>query len=187
MGVQTRLHSEVISAFSTGSTDDRSSGGRLGRYLLVAVGALVVAYVVTRVLGSSDDAVDEIRDRATDAVPDEPPHAATETLDRADDIATIPIGESESDEPEPDAESATDTDDDAVDVIDDAETNAEYTDDERSDDEITERVESNVQEEPAEPGEMAVDEDVAEELVDEVDTDSASETEAESDSTDDEE
>lgn len=185
MGVRTLIHSEAIVASRTGSTDDASSGGRLGRYLLIAVGALVVAYVVTRVLGSSGDAVDEIRERATDAVPDEPPHAATETLDRADDIATIPIGDSESDEPEPDAES--DTDDDGVDVIDDAETNAEYTDDERSDDEITERVESNVQEEPAEPGEMTVDEDVAEELVDEVDTDSASETEAESDSTDDEE
>jgi len=78
-------------------------------------------------------------------------------------------------------------DGDAGDVIDDAETNAEYTDDERSDDEIAERAESNVQEEPAEPGEMTVDEDVAEELVDEVDTDSASETEAESDSADDEE
>ncbi|SIS00441.1 hypothetical protein [Natronorubrum thiooxidans] len=184
MGVQTRLHREVISAFSTGPTDDRSSDGRLGRYLLVAVGALVVAYVVTRVLGSSDDAVDEIRERATDAVPDDPTQAATETLDRADEVATIPIGDSESDEPEPDAESAIDSDDD---VIDDAETNAEYTDDERSADEIAERAESNVQEEPAEPGEMTVDEDVAEELVDEVDTDSASETETESDSADDEE
>jgi len=109
MRVRTRLHREVISTFSTGPTDDRSSGGRLGRYLLVAVGALVVAYVVTRVLGSSGDAVDEIRKQATDAVPDDPTQAATETLDRADEIATIPIEESESDEPVPDADSATDS------------------------------------------------------------------------------
>ncbi len=187
MGVRTALDSGAVPAFRTESAAGRSLGGRLGRYLLIAVGVFLVAYIVARVRGSSDDAIDEMRDRATDAVPDDPTQAATETLDRADEVATIPIRESESDDPEPDAESPPETDDDDDDVIDDAETNAEYTDGERSADEIAERAESDVQEEPAEPGEMAVDEDVAEELVDEVDTDSPSETDAESDSTDDEE
>ena len=187
MGVRTALDSGAVPAFRTESAAGRSVGARLGRYLLLAVGVFLVAYLVARVRGSSDDAVDEVRDRAMDPVPDDPTQAATERQGRDDDSATIQIVESESDEPESDAESPPETDDDVDDVIDDAETNAAYTDDERSADEIDERAESDVQSEPAEPGEMAVDEEVAEELVDEVDTDSPSETDAESDSTDDEE
>lgn len=61
------------------------------------------------------------------------------------------------------------------DAIDETAANAEYTEDERSDAEIAERSDPDAGDEPAEPGEMAVDEDVAENLVDdEIDADAES-------------
>ncbi len=50
--------------------------------------------------------------------------------------------------------------------IDGVEANADYADDDRSDEEIAERADPDAGDAPAEPGEMAVDESVAENLVD---------------------
>ncbi|WP_226480301.1 hypothetical protein [Natrinema amylolyticum] len=154
---------------------------------------------------------DELRSRAADAVPgdrsiDTIRNRAGSTV--PDDITQISIEgpRSEESEQEPGVESPTETDEGGSgdsdvtgldedgdtdvdeadtghpgDVIDEAETNADYTDEDRSDEEIAERAEPDVQDEPAEPGEMAVDDDVADELVDaDVDTDADSEGDAES-------
>lgn len=133
---------------------------------------------------------DEIRSRAADAAPGTLAQPVAEIRDRAgeavpDDAAEIPIGEPGDDESETDAEGDTEASGDAEessgDAIDETATNAEYTD-ERSDEEIAERAESNVQDEPAEPGEMTVDEDVADDLVD---TDTDAEVGSDRQSTDD--
>jgi len=67
------------------------------------------------------------------------------------------------------------------DVLNEPETRVGYTDD-RLDAEIAERAEPDIQDEPAEPGEMAVDEDIAADLVDDIDTATESDGEADADS-----
>ncbi|ELY81417.1 hypothetical protein [Natrinema gari] len=147
------------------STAAAPSWKRLGGHLLTAVGLLAFTYAVLRVLGpregvpvqSVDDVRDEmegpvpaaLRDRATDAVPDE---RSIDTIrNRAgapvpDDLTGITIDgpESGTSETEPDLEPT----------------------DDRSDEELTERASSHVQTDPAEPGEMTVDEFVDDALVD---------------------
>ena len=124
---------------------------------------------------------DEIRSSAADAVPDD---RSIDTIRNRvgatvpDDITetTIDGPRSEASEFDPGVEPSSETNeggsDDATgldetidDVLDETETNADYTDD-RADEEIAERAEPDVQDEPAEPGEMAVDEDVTETLLD---------------------
>ncbi|WP_254524918.1 MSCRAMM family adhesin SdrC [Natrinema caseinilyticum] len=149
------------------ATADSSFGSRLARVLLVAGVVIGLGYLVRRLRGSREDGsepVDEFRDRAADAVPDE----------LSEPAVSIPIGGRADDE--------RDAGDEAVADRTDAEgreetANAEYTD-ERSDEEIAERAESNVRTEPAEPGEMAVAEDVAEELLE---SDGSTGTEGEAD------
>ncbi|MDS0475441.1 hypothetical protein [Natrinema sp. 1APR25-10V2] len=153
MRVRTPASDRADSASSTQSTIDSSSGSRLARYVLVAGGVVALAYAIRRFRGSSDDgdgiqSVDEFQERAAEAVPDE----------LSEPVATIPIGEP-GDEAEPETPAADEGGDET-------ETNADVTDDERSDEEIAERAEPDVSAEPAEPGEMAIDEEVAEELVD---------------------
>ncbi|ELY49363.1 hypothetical protein C495_00320 [Natronorubrum sulfidifaciens JCM 14089] len=84
---------------------------------MAAVVVLVAAYVVTRVLGSSDDAGDDPLDRTTDAMGDERSRPGSEEQDRAGDLVTIPIKEPRSDDSAADAEPSTDTNerDDATD------------------------------------------------------------------------
>ncbi|MFC4438139.1 MULTISPECIES: hypothetical protein [Natrialbaceae] len=72
------------------------------------------------------------------------------------------------------ADSATETDgsDDGREDdehVDDEQTNVDLTDEERSSEAIDERAEPDVQDEPATPGEMTIDESVADEVHDDVD------------------
>lgn len=173
-----------------------SSSRRFAKHLLTAAGLLGFTYLVLRVLGPRDDvpvqSVDEVQADVEDAVPDEIQRRAADAVpgDRLETIrnrtsATVPddITEisiegprSEASETDPDVEPSADADEDGGDVLEETETNADYAG-ERADEEIAERAEPDVQNEPAEPGEMAVDEDVAEELVD-TDLDAASDGES---------
>lgn len=105
-----------------------------------------------------DRSIDTIRNRTSGAVPT--------------DLTAL------SDATEGDDETATDEAEGPP--IDETATNADYADD-RSDHEIEERADPDVREEPAEPGEMAVDEDLVEDLAD-GDTDTPSESDEETDS-----
>ncbi|WP_222917448.1 hypothetical protein [Natrinema sp. SYSU A 869] len=208
MQLRTPARERSTAVSGSGSTAVASRRRRFGRHLLTAAGLLAFTYAALRVLGSRDDvpvqSVDEVRDNLDDAVPDDIQSRAVDAVpgDRSidtirnraggtvpDDITQISIDGPRSDESErePDIESPTETDEPDGDVIDETETNADYTD-ERSDEEIAERAEPDVQGEPAEPGEMAVDEDVAEDLVDtDIDTDADSKdetTDSESESDD---
>lgn len=176
------------------SRTTRSRG--LGRKrVLLALGLVAVAYAVSRYVGMPTDvpsradvqelpdwvpSSEAIREQTTDAVPG--------------DFQEIPIGEQGSEDGEPGAdndldetESTAETGAGAVDEgvddaandtageeLDDAETTVDMTDEERSPTEIAERADEDV----PEPGEMAVDEDVADELVD---TDEADAVEREPD------
>lgn len=186
------------------------SSRALRTIVLVAAGTVVVAYALGRVLGSSDDRGDApletIRKRTVEAVP-------SPVSDRVPDAVptepqAIPIGDVGSDEEETDEtdETETETDTDASsdgsasgtgEPVDDAETNADLTDDPSST-KITSGSSDEIQEKPAEPGELSVEEDV-EDVIDEdegtdVDADESSADDGEpvdeddtNDSTDDEE
>ncbi|WP_440772708.1 hypothetical protein [Natronorubrum sp. DTA28] len=174
----------------TSSPQDRSpnvtntdSSRALRTLVLVAAGTVVVAYVLDRVLGSSDEddpSLEAIRERAVDAVP-------SAVSDRVSDAVptepqAIPIGDVGSNEggadPTDEANTSTgtgtDTDtssdasaSDAGEPVDDAETNVDLADDPSST-KITSGSSDEVQEKPAEPGELSVDEDV-EDVIDEDD------------------
>ncbi|WP_408957480.1 hypothetical protein [Natrinema sp. 74] len=159
MRIRTPASDRADSASSTQPTADSSSGSRLLRYALVAGGVLALAYVVGRLRGSSEGgdgirSVDEFQERAAAAVPDE----------LSEPVATIPIGEPGDEEESTEAE--TSAAGEGADAIDEAETNVDITDGDRSDEEIAERAEPDVSADPADPGEMAVDEGVADELID---------------------
>ncbi|MFD1563625.1 hypothetical protein ACFR99_08700 [Haloarchaeobius amylolyticus] len=209
MRVRTPDRERPRTAAEAGPTTASRLGG-LARHLLTAIGLLTVTYVVLRVLGPRDDvpiqSVDEVQEEMEDVLPDEIRSRATDAVpgDRSidtirnrvgatvpDDITetTIDGPRSEASEFDPGVEPSSETDegggDDVTgldesseagtdeperdetsgDMLDETATNADYADD-RSDEEIAERTESDVQDEPAEPGEMAVGEDVAEDLVD---------------------
>ncbi|MEY7849646.1 hypothetical protein AB7C87_10675 [Natrarchaeobius sp. A-rgal3] len=132
-----------------------SGKSHLGRLLALAVGLVAVAYLVSRYLDrEGDDTVEGARDRAP---------SLEVVRDRASDAVAgefqqIPIGDSdERDAPEDETDevAAGETSDDEL--VDDAETNVDVTAEERSPEEIEERA----SEERAEPGEMAIDDDVA--------------------------
>ncbi|ELY67726.1 hypothetical protein [Natrinema versiforme] len=103
------------------------------------------------------------RSEASETDPDVDPSADADEAEREDADVTGLDGSSDDEmnetEPGPGAN------DDGDDGLEETETKADYAD-ERADEEITERAEPDVQDTPSEPGEMAVDEDVAEELVD---------------------
>ncbi|QCS41597.1 hypothetical protein [Natrinema versiforme] len=137
------------------------------------------------------DRIETIRNRTAATVPDDiteisidgPRSEESETDLDVDGSADASEGESEDadvtglDESGDDEIGDSGADEASADVLEETETNADYTD-ERSDEEIAERAEPGVQDEPAEPGEMAVDEDVAADLVD---TDLDAESDGESD------
>ncbi|QLG48756.1 hypothetical protein [Natrinema halophilum] len=171
MRIRTPDRDRANSASRTDLTANPPSVDRYVRYLLIAGVVLAFTYAVRRLFGSNDGgirSVDEFQERAADAVPDE----------LTEPTATIPIGEPGDDEPETDDEVPAETNEapagaDDADAIDETATNAEYAAD-RSDEEIAERAEPDVRTEPAEPGEMTVDESVAEDLLDaDTDPDSA--------------
>lgn len=161
-------------------------------YAVARLGSRESIPAVDEVRGRAAETVpDEVRSRAVDAVPEDRIETIRKRTGQTvpDDITEISIEGpgSEESESEPDLESSTETieggdesdvtglderdgdeldgsgTDQGGDAIDETETNADFSDD-RSDEEIAERAESDVQDEPAEPGEMTVDEDVAEDL-----------------------
>ncbi|MDJ1432611.1 hypothetical protein [Halostagnicola sp. A-GB9-2] len=134
-----------------------SSAGRR-RKLVLALGIGAIAYLVVRRRNREGPSLEK---RLAESL--ESDDADGDGLEGAQKIA---IGEpaSEPDESETGMdgdETSTDEDEPAI------ETDSEdVSTTERSDAEIDERTETDVQEEPAEPGEMTIDEDVAEEVVD---------------------
>ncbi|WP_245758014.1 hypothetical protein [Natronobacterium haloterrestre] len=144
----------------------------LRRLLLLAAGSVAVAYLVSRYVSDrAVPSVDEVRDRAPSAE-----ELREQTADAvSDEFRPIPIGDRGENEGR--AQEKTE-DTDGTDPIDDVETSIDVTDGERSPEEIAERADEEV----PEPGEMAVDEEVAEELIDdEDDLEGANEGEQESD------
>ena len=182
------------------------SSRALRTLVLVAAGAVVVAYAVDRVLGSSDEGGDApletIRERTVEAAP-------SAVSDRVPDAVPtesqpIPIGGVGSDEEETDERDETDeteieTDPDASsgasasgagEPADDAEMNVELADDPSSS-KITSGSSDEIQEKPAEPGELSVEEEV-EDVIDEdvgaedvIDEDVGVDVDADESSTDD--
>lgn len=121
---------------ATGS-DERSSGGGLGRKLLVGVAVGGAAYLVGRRLWSSDDEIE-----------------GGETT--GDESAGAPdTGSAQEGAPDEPIEDVPGED--------------------RSPEEIAERVGDDVDAKPAEPGEMAIDESVVEDAVDEAELATADE------------
>lgn len=125
------------------------------RKAALGLGVLAVAYVASRRAGSGEIAPDELRERASEA---------------------LPTGEAESSgEPESGAEIVERMQGGEGDGAAGAEPIAEYLSgggrsdeltDERSEELIEERTEEDAHEDPAEPGEMHVDEDVVDEVMD---------------------
>ncbi|ELY86673.1 hypothetical protein [Natrinema altunense] len=198
MRLRTPAGERSNAASESESTAAAPSWKRLGGHLLTAVGLLVFTYAVLRVLGPRDDvpvqSVDdvrdemegtvpaELRDRAVDAVPDE---RSIDTIrNRAgatvpDDITGLTIDgpESGASETAPDVEPSGDATEGSAELEGTA-TNTDAIADDRSDEEVTERASSHVQTDPAEPGEMTVDEGIVDELVD---TDAEADNDADAD------
>ncbi|MBZ6494361.1 hypothetical protein [Natrinema longum] len=204
MGLRTSFSDRSTAASGSESTAARSRWRRLVGHLLTAVGLVAFTYAVLRVLGPRDDvpvqSVDEVRAEMDDVVPeelqrlaDDAPDDRSSSIDTIrnrvgssvpDEISEIAIDDPGSDasETDPDAASAPDANESEgdSDALGEAETSAEYTAGDRSDEEIAERAASNVQAEPAEPGEMTVADDIADELLDTgPDADAESEDDAE--------
>ncbi|UHQ95315.1 hypothetical protein [Haloterrigena alkaliphila] len=156
-------------------------------FLLVALASAALAYVVSRLRSSSDTdsdsdtdvdaAIETVRDRTVAALPSAVGDRVAEAVPA--ESQSIPIGGRESTESE--AETGTDSESDgsrsaadaetggaapdAGDPIDDEEMNADLAD-EPSPTKVSSGSSEEIQDKPAEPGEMAVDEGV-EDLVDE--------------------
>jgi len=147
----------------TDESDSRSGRSRLRVLALLALGVGALVYVLSKYVdlpGPVPSAAD-VRERAPAA------EAVREQTSEAvpDDFQQIPIGGRSNDESSAgDLESTTSTED-VTDVVDDAETTVDMTDGERSPEELAERADEEV----PEPGEMAVDDAVADELLDDGD------------------
>ncbi|ELY39160.1 hypothetical protein [Natronorubrum tibetense] len=193
------------------TTTDSSS--QLRTLVLVAAGTVVAAYVIDRLLGLGDDggdtSLETIRKRTVEAVPSAVSDRVPETVPT--ESQPIPIGDVGSDEEETDKTDETDETEIETDPyassdgsmsgagepVDDAATNVDLADDPSSA-KITSGSSDEIQEKPAEPGELSVEEDV-EDVIDEdggsdVDVDESSADDGEpvdedetTDSTDDEE
>ncbi|AEH37589.1 hypothetical protein [Halopiger xanaduensis] len=158
------------SARATAPPGNGASGGGLARkLLLLSLGLAAVVYAVSRYADVPDefekipigDRDEKEIDRSEEGPPTEDAKSAAES-----DADVTGLDDS-------DAETGADADA-TTDVIDDAETNVDITDEERSAEEISERADENI----PEPGEMAVDEDVVDELVDEGTADSDEDAES---------
>ncbi|NUB93900.1 hypothetical protein HT576_23280 [Haloterrigena sp. SYSU A121-1] len=168
------------------ATESAPSESPVRTFLLVAVGTAAVAYVLSRLRSSGDgggvDApLESVRERTAATVPD----AVEERVAAAvpTESQPIPIGGRGSDEGE--GSEGADSGAESADIgdaapIDESDVNADLAD-EPSPTKVSSGTSEEIQDKPAEPGEMAVDEDV-EELVDDVDGEEAdadeSETEA---------
>jgi hypothetical protein len=123
---------------------------RIARLAILGIGFVVVADAVIRRLESigPTTAVDGVRKYRGGSVPHDQTRIGVDDAEPPDEAA--PANESDADDQ----------------PVDNEETNVDLTDGERSTEAIDERVESDVQDEPATPGEMSIDEDVADELRD---------------------
>lgn len=158
------------------------SRGGFARKLLAALAVGAAAYLVVRRLRSLPvvPSADDVRDRAVDVSLEDPwtipigePGEELEAVDAEpsaeEALPDEPGADDRSDEPDVDespAETGTD-EQPAGSGTDELPEDDLLTDEGRSDEEITERAEEEIQEGPAEPGEMAVDEEVVDDLVDE--------------------
>ena len=147
----------------TDDSDARGGSGRLRVLALLALGVGALVYVLSKYVDLSGPvpSAADVRDRAPAA------ETVREQTSEAvpDDFQQIPIGGRADDGSSAgDLESSSSTAD-VTDVVDDAETTVDMTDEDRSAEEIAERAD----EESPEPGEMAVDDAVADELVDDDD------------------
>ena len=140
------------STSGTAASADRSnpeadSGGRTLRTILLAlaVGAILYFLLQRRRPDEPDLPVDEVRETAESVL---------------EGGREIPIGDPIRERLEADDVSA------GVDV-DEADVDEPELGEEPSAEDVKERVEEDVQERPAEPGEMTIDEDVADEVIDE--------------------
>lgn len=155
----------------TASSTDGTGAGVVRKLLLLAIGFVAVRYVLRRygrlfdAAPSMDDvqtvqeqvpSADELREQTAEAVPGE--------------FQEIPIGGRERDTDDggdaetAGADAAEDIAEDTAEGSDDAETNVDMTDADRSPEVISEQADETV----PEPGEMAVDDEVADELIDDV-------------------
>ena len=164
---------------------------------LIAVGTAAVAYAVERYAESDErdveTAVETIRNRTTAAVPtaveERVPDAVPvegQSIPIVDELADeLAADEGDAGEGEPEADTDADPSSDEAGL--DAETNVDLAD-ERSPEEIAERATDEIQTDPAEPGEMTVDDEVenviddVEDAIDEVgETDTGAEAEEDRD------
>ena len=129
------------------------------RKVALGLGVLALAYVVSRRAGSGETAPDELRERASEALPTGEAESSGEPESGAEIVERMQGGEGDGAAgAEPIAEylSGGGRSD---------ERSGELTD-ERSEELIEERTEEDAHEDPAEPGEMHVDEDVVGEVMD---------------------
>lgn len=121
---------------------------RIARLAIFGIGFVVVADAVIRRLESLGPtaAVDGVRKHRGGSVPHDQTRIGIDDAEPTDEA--VPASESDADDRPVDGEEA----------------NVDLTDGERAEDAIDERIESDVQDEPATPGEMSIDEDVADEL-----------------------
>lgn len=182
------------------ATESASSTSPLRTFLFVAAGTAAVAYVLSRLRSSGDgegvDApLETVRDRTAAAVPD----AVEERVAAAvpTESQPIPIGGRESEEDDAggerdvsspvgefggvgSGEDSADTDAGGdAEPVDESDVNADLAD-EPSPTKVSSGTSEEIQDKPAEPGEMAVDEDV-EDLVDDVDGEEADADESDTD------
>ncbi|OVE85930.1 hypothetical protein B2G88_03725 [Natronolimnobius baerhuensis] len=166
---------DVDPSDSSGTQD--SSAGRRGRLLLLGLAAVAVAYVARRYLDSSvvETGGKRLRDLqnrvpAVDELHEQTPEAVS------DRFQEIPIGDNgEADATSETASAGTAS---ADEVVDDSETTVDLTDGERPPDEIEERA----TETSPEPGKMAVDEEIADELLEEGDSEGPTDDDTATDS-----
>ena len=145
---------EEPAARSTAS-DERTSRRGL-RTALVGFGLLALSYLGYRRVRSDEPlpSTDELSETARDALPDDWRGASI------DEFLGDDAGEEETDGEE---SGTSDGDGDDAEATDPDRSTDEMPGADRSTEAIEERAEEDVREEPAEPGEMAVDEDVADE------------------------
>ena len=146
-------------------TARRSSRDKMVRLGLVVLGAGALVYAASRRMGVDVSSVSEVHEKAADVseewreVPLEEVMEETNVTAVTDELGVTDVI---TDEEESDETPAEDDDGDSSE-----QRLEESVDDERSSDELENMGESDIQEEPASPGEMTVDEDVVDGLVDE--------------------
>ncbi|WP_117367900.1 hypothetical protein [Natrarchaeobaculum sulfurireducens] len=143
----------------TGNSESQSGRGRFRLLVLLALGVGALVYVLSKYvdLPGVVPSTEDVRERAPTA------EAVREQTSEAvpDDFQEIPVGGRGDDESSAAAFDDSTSPEDVTEGVDDAETAVDMTDEERSAEEIAERADEEV----PEPGEMAVDDAVADELL----------------------